>query len=523
MSSVSFTGYTLNVLHHNDAHAHVGNLKRFVTVSRQYFRETKGQHTIVTDGGDSNMDIGIAISKFAMKIRRTAKSFVQTMGNHDLEGGTHWAKVVKKHRHLIRRILTKPKQNFLSANLDFTRQNPMQRFILPSIIVKSKTKEGTIKIGLIGVSPFDFEKLAFITPYNNFIKIKNYDETLKSIEKEALKLKEQGVDCIGLIAHTGKKGEFGEYYDNFAEIDGINFIFGGHDHKEYNYWHKAADGRNVKIVSLGNADGKEILGENLDSFAKIRMVFDDFKNLIPEKSDCKIELTEHYKESNIARRIENRILKPHKKISYTTQTIITDKKIHESQVGSLAGDAMLWYVNRVTKGEPAQIALVNKGTIRNSIFEGPITIGSIKTALPFTASTLIKTTLTKKQLFDTLNWCVESTKLPKVSPGTMQVGGMRYTIGLDDKVKDVYLVKQDGSLGEKLDDQPDDKVYNVIHDVFLMTGVANLKDLKKNPMSPDIEYFPVARQDVLIEYLKTNFKKKPVPMPTKRIFEETPN
>ena len=102
----------------------------------------------------------------------------------------------------------------------------------------------------------------------------------------------------------------------------------------------------------------------------------------------------------------------------------------------------------------------------------------------------------------------------------MQVGGMKYTIDSHNKVKDVYLITKKGTLGERIDNQPNDKTYSVIYDNFLMTGVAGLEKLIKNPKDSGIEYFSFNRQDALIEYLKEFFKNKPIEVQTGRIKKE---
>lgn len=486
-------------------------------------KEHKKQNAIILDTGDSNIDISIKLHIFILKCLRKIGTQVQNMGNHDLEGGNYWAKAIKKAKPNLSFLSIKPKLKFVSANLSFSRKNPLEKHVQKSTIIKTKNKKGIQKIGVIGVSPFDYKKLAFITPYNNYVDVMNLEETIEVVTQEAQKLKLKNVDVIGVLAHTGEKSPTEvKYYEKFAEIDGVNFVLGGHDHKELDAWYKAKDGRNVKIVSLGASPGKNIIGEGLDSFGKLRLVFDYTNNLVPDKCQNKVELTENYPISKKIERLEDKYLKPNKVISYSINDFSRNYTLSaENPMGSLSADSMLWIINKETKGEKAQIAFVNSGTIRNSFHKGNITIGDIRQAFPFTASTLIKTKLTKSQIINTLNWGVESTNLPKVSPGVMQVGGMRYTIGKNGKVKDVYLLKKDGSLGERIDIQPDNKEYTVIYDNFLMTGVAGLSELKKSPESMGIEYFPYSRQDALIEYLKHNYPKKPIEIKTVRIERET--
>lgn len=459
-----------------------------------------------------NADIAPRPNQLALKIMKMCKVTAAAEGNHELEGGNFWVKYVKKVR---------PHFKFLSANLTFTKPNPMEKIIAKSTIIKRKGE----KIGIIGISPFDYGKLSFISHHNDFIKVMNFEETEKAIRKEIELMEKKGINKICLLAHTGKASDIGEeYYEKLSKIGGVKIIIGGHDHKKFDKWYRSERDEPVKVISVGCEEGEKVKDFNLDSFGTFKAVFDDKNNLVPEMCNNRVEKLENYPESKKVLRMEEKHLQTKKFISNTDIDLTSKNPLaEENPTASLAADAMMWIVNKETKGKKAQIAFVNSGCVRTQIPKGQITVGQVSQAFPFVSYTLIKTDLTKQQIFDTLNWCVESTTLPKVSPGVMQVGGMKYTIDSNNKVKNVYLINHDGSLGEKLDDQANDKKYSVIHDQFLLTGVAGLKDLKKDYNNPDIEYFPYTRQDAVIKYLKENFHNKPVEVKTGRIEVEPYN
>lgn len=530
--TVSFSGYKIfNILYSSDAHAQSRNMRRFYPVSVDFLKKDKKvnflrkPHLAVINflkkaketnfillSGDMNADVAPKPNQLILKILKMCGVDAVDEGNHDLEGGNFWVKFVKK---------TRPHFKFLSANLTFTKPTPMEKLIAKSTIIKRNGE----KLGIIGISPFDYEKLAFISNHNDFIKVMNFEETEKAVRKEVELLEKKGINKICLLAHTGKASDTGEeYYEKLSKIGGIKIIIGGHDHKKFDRWHTSERGEPVKVVSVGAEEGENVKEFNLDSFGTFKAVFDDKNNLVPEMCQNRVEKLENYPESKKILRMEERYLQTKKIISKTDKDLLSKAPLaEENPTASLAADAMLWVVNKETKGEKAQIAFVNSGCVRTQIPKGEITVGQVAQAFPFVSYTLIKTDLTKKQIFDTLNWCAESTTLPKVSPGFMQLGGMKYTVDSNNKVKDVYLVNHDGSLGEKLDEQPNYKKYSVIHDQFLLTGVAGLKDLKKDHNDPTIEYFPYTRQDAVIKYLKENFHKKPVEVKTGRIIVEPRN
>lgn len=510
MDKISFKGRgQFNILYFSDVHGKTANIRSFKTAVDTFDRKFLGQNNLKVAGGDLNMDTATKPNILLLKLMDLIGLDASSVGNHDLEGGTFWSEAIEK---------AKPKFTFLSSNLNFLRPSRLQEQIAKSTIIQRNGE----RVGLVGVSPFDYGNLTFITPVNGFVNVANLDDTVMAVRGEVQALEKQGIDKIVLLAHTGKASKDGEaYYERLANIGGVDVIVGGHDHLEFDRWLVSERGEPVKVISVGKAEGKDIVGEELDSFGVLQAYFDKNGILVPERCINEVELTKKYPISDEVVNLEERHLQTHKVISSSARELSSQNRMtEENPVGSLAADAMLWIVNKETKGEKAQIAFVNSGTVRGIIPKGDVTIGDVRQALPFVSSTLIKTKLSKKQIIDTLNWGAESTTLPKIAPGVMQVGGMRYTIGKDNKVKDVYLLAKDGSLGERIDIQPDNKEYTVVYDNFLMTGVAGLKDLKKDPSNAGIEYYPYCRQDAIIEYLKHNFAYKPIEVKTSRIVIE---
>lgn len=495
-----------NILYFSDVHGKTANVRHFKTAVDVFDRRFRGQSNLKVAGGDLNMDTETKPNILLLKLMDLIGLDASSVGNHDLEGGNFWSEVIEK---------AKPKFRFLSANLNFLRPSKLQEQIAKSTIIERNGE----RIGIVGVSPIDYGTLSHITSFNDFVKVANLDDTINAVRGEVQVLERQGIDKVMLLAHTGRTSMDGEkYYERLANIGGVDIIVGGHDHLEFDRWLVSERGEPVKVVSVGKAQGKDIVGEDLDSFGVLQAFFDKNGVLIPERCRNEVERTQNYPSSVKVAKMEEKYLQTSKIISSSVSELSCKNRLaEENPVGSLAADASLWIVNKETRGEKAQISFVNSGTVRGILPKGSITMGDLRQALPYVSERIIKTKLNKRQIIDTLNWCAESTTLPKVAPGVMQVGGMRYTIGKDNKVKDVYLLAKDGSLGERIDIQPDDKEYTVVYDDYLMTGVAGLIDLKKDPKALEIEYYPYSRQSAVIEYLKHNFRNKPVEVRTGRI------
>jgi 5'-nucleotidase len=367
----------------------------------------------------------------------------------------------------------------------------LENHIKKSTIVEVKGE----KIGLVGASPVDMFERATHPDYHKDCYVDDLEETIEDIQEEVDELKEQGINKIFLLAHTGNhsKSDNIDYYKEFAKIGGIDVIIGGHDHNQTDRWEVSDRGEPVKIVATGKTPTKPF-GENLDEFGILNLEFDDNGTLIKDK--CK----------NFFHPLTNNGTPQNGETVFTLDKPLkkSNALFGHSEIGNIIADSNLWYVNANTNGRPADISLVNAGTIRDNFDDPYVTKADINSALPFTTSTLIKTTLTKKQIIDTLNWCALSTSFGKVAPGMMQVAGLEYTVKPDLSVTSVHILNSDGSIKVDLDKCDDNENFTVVYDVFLATGVAGLTEMKKDlEKDPNIEFFDASRQDALFDYLTT--------------------
>ena len=174
-----------------------------------------------------------------------------------------------------------------------------------------------------------------------------------------------------------------------------------------------------------------------------------------------------------------------------------------SEIANIVADSNLWYVNKHTKGKKADFAFVNAGTIRANFDDKNISKDDIEAVVPFVTSTLIKTSLNKKQVQETLSWCAKSTGFSRIAPGIMHVSSLEYDVNPDLSVDNIKLLNDDGSVKCRLDECSDDKEFTVVIDKFLATGTLGLVHLKKDCVNDsNVECFQASRQDALLDYLK---------------------
>lgn len=502
-----------NIIYISDPHAKATNVRHLKMAVDAFSRENPTSKTLKLAGGDLNFASDLEPNVLMLKLMDLIGLDASSVGNHEIEGGNYWAKAIE---------VAKAKFKFLSANLNFSRANAVQNKITKSTIIELDGE----KVGLIGLSPFRGDELNFKSDFNDYVSIKDFSQSVKDVREEVEKLERKGINKIVLLAHTGRKSPEGfHYYKNLAKIGGIDIIIGGHDHRQYSRWFISERGEPVKVVSTEAANDINKESEDLGTFGILKAVFNSDGVLIPKKCKNRIKKTKDYPASLEVQALEEKILQNNKVICHASQSLECNKrKTQENPVADLLADSMLWISKKLNPQSKAQIALINSGEIKADIQRGDITTRVIRDAFPFTHNvTIVETKLTKKQLFDALNWGVETTTFPKQTLGLLQVGGLRYTVGSNNQVKNVYLIDKYGKLGECLDKMPDAKEYTVIYDTYLMNGSGGMSSLKKEPNAPDVKIYPYNHQSGVIKYLKEYFKNKPVEVKTGRIEIEPKN
>lgn len=477
-TQLTFSSKKINTIYYNDVHSSIKHLDSFVEAHDKFCKQHKDETNLTLCGGDLFLDINSNNEIVAQKLGPITDAI--SAGNHDIEAGNHFFKLIEKMGL---------QNKFLSTNAIFTQKTTLKPLAKSTII-----KRDGENFGIIGVSPLDFNNLSHsLSERKQLIDVLPLDKTIEIVKEEVKKLESQGVNKIFLLAHTGNfnKATKQDFYKDFSKIGGIDVIIGGHDHFETDRWETSERGEPVKIVATGKSD-THTFGQNLDYIGILNLEFDEKGALI--KENCKNNFIKLEKSQNHSN--ENTIFQLSKPL------IKGDSLTENTQIGNLVSDSNLWYVNTHTKGEPADFAFVNAGTIRDNFDNINVTTQDIKNVVPFTTSTLIKTTLTKDQIIKTLNWCAQSTTFGKITPGLMHVAGMEYTINPDLSISNVHILNNDGSIKYKLDDFNADHKFNVAYDVFLATGVAGLTEMKKDIYNDkNIEIFEASRQDALLEYL----------------------
>lgn len=319
-----------NVLYFSDVHAKANNVRHLKTAVDEFEKAHKDSRILKFAGGDltfaSDLEPNLLMTKLMDLIGVDASS----LGNHEIEGGDFFVQALKKARAKIK---------YLATNLTYSRKNNLQKHVAKSMIIE----KDSVKIGVIGLSPFLGDELIFKSDFNNYVSIKDFNESVEDIRKEVKNLESKGINKIFLLAHTGEKSPNGfNYYKNLAKIGGIDVIIGGHDHKKYSRWFISERGEPVKVVSTEASNDRSPGSEDLGTFGILKTVFDSAGVLIREKCKNTTKKTKNYPPSLEVQALEEKILQNNGIICHASQTLECDKrKTQENPVANLLADSML--------------------------------------------------------------------------------------------------------------------------------------------------------------------------------------
>ena len=151
------------------------------------------------------------------------------MGNHDLDFGEG---VLAK---FIQRL---PTTSFVLSNVDaLSTKAPLANCMSSTILLA-----GDVKVGLIGL--LEEEVLATIPSMPPHL----FSEPCTVASRLAAKLREDGAEVVVVLAHARRVN-----LQRYGEIDGVDFVFGGHEHElmlERKLIVSGSDFRHVGVVDL---------------------------------------------------------------------------------------------------------------------------------------------------------------------------------------------------------------------------------------------------------------------------------
>lgn len=449
--------WNLTVMHTNDTHARLDNVARRVTKVKEIRAET--ENSILLDGGDVfsgglyfNRWNGLADAEFMNMMKYDA----MTLGNHEFDKGTE----------VLRNFIKKANFPIVSSNIDFSKDNTLKDLTGPPSNYENK-QGGAIypyvildvngeKVAVYGLTTEETPDLS--SPGDNIVfnnAVKSSEETVKAISEK------EKVNKIIALTHLG--------YDKDLElakaVEGIDVIIGGHSHTPVESL-KVVDEDSTPTIVAQSKDYGQFLGRVDVSFDADGVVVPSesasklitIDETIAEDAEAKVLLDEYKEEINS---FKDEVV-GHAKVALDGKRENVRSK--ETNLGNLIADGML---AKAKEAKGAQLAITNGGGIRESIDEGPITLGEVLTVMPF-GNTLFVLDVTGEQIIEALEHGVSAVEEGKGQ--FPQVAGVKFsfTKGLPagERVIDVQVEDEDGSYSP-IDPK---KTYRVATNGFMGAG-----------------------------------------------------
>ena len=476
-------------LYGNDFHGHLGAFRKFKTVSDRFKLENPTGDVIFS--GDewvgSGREKNIAIVKMMNMCNITAAA----PGNHnmDYKGAEGLSEMLDYAKFKTLALNMQPKDNTKIASYPLKDDIDAGR-LAASMVVEEDGK----KIGYIGLVPCDlFSRLSSQSKEGTQdIKILNLQETLTAVQNEVEKLEKQGVNIIKLVSHLGKDASV----QLAQNVSGIDIINDGHSHDKLE---GLVYGKNLFKSPRGEWVIITQAGKNGHSYGVLDVVYDKQGRIIQAKNEVKN--LDKEPENLVVKMVEDMSLGKPQTIGIMAHEVKSKPEtvLEESPLSAFLSDAYMKYSD-------ADLVFNNMGGIRASLPAGPVTDRDIMDLMPFYNDVNVYK-LSEKDIVDVLNSAVQATgKYHRT--GALQVSGLRYKIGKDDRVKDIVLVKKDGTQ-VPLDAQnpSSDKFFKVAYNTFVAGGSEGLEALA----CPEkiIHKCEMNETEMLIEYIKS-FNGQPI-------------
>ncbi|WP_334073466.1 MULTISPECIES: choice-of-anchor I family protein [Paenibacillus] len=437
--------WELTVMHTNDTHAHLADVARRATLVKQVRAE--GGNSLLLDAGDVfSGDLyftkwqGLADLEFMNYMGYDAMTF----GNHEFDKGTK----------VLADFVKKAKFPLVSSNVDLRRDANMAPLLKATITVDPKGPKTLDNAGVYPYVVLDVEgqKVAVFgltTEDTKETSSPGKDVTFRNAAEAAKEtvqaIEQDGIDIIIGLSHLG----YGRDQELAEAVEGIDLIVGGHTHTRLDQPEIVVDDvhRTPTVIVQANEWGK-FLG-------RVDLVFDSQGTVLtgPGQTTGRLitvdaKVPEDSKAAEILAPL-NADLEELKKTVIGTAAVPLDGerknvRSRETSLGNLIADGMLAKAKQLKN---ADIALTNGGGIRAPIDQGDITMGELRTVMPF-GNTLFVMDVTGQQLKDGLENGISGAKLNDLPGKFPQIAGMKLkwdpAQAVGSRVYDVQILKGSG-------------------------------------------------------------------------------
>ncbi len=478
----SFTGATTqqskpamtSIFYINDVHGQTGKMESIATAAQSFDTFVKKNPKIdalKVAAGDVLIGEDPQINKASTAFLNYIGLNATTLGNHEFDiFATKLSDVIKDVKYKV-----------LGTNINFHKELPLEQKMLRSYVQEVNGQ----KYGIIGLQPLDLVEAMRLPECVDGISVDTEKKTLTEVQDEVNKLKEQGVNKIIILSHTGH--EFDKVIAQ--KVSGVDVIVGGHTHELIK---GVESGKNLFYSPAGEPVVLTMAGKDGNYFGVLNLEFDENGKIVRVQNN--IGRTKDYSRNLTLQSINNTIL--------GNSEIVGELKASQEPPENLACENPYadFTADAMRSELDTDIALLQGGNMRGGLRQGKISARDIQSITPF-RNRMVKYTLTEDKLVEALKWGAESLKHGEGKPGYLQVSGLRYTVNTDGQLLNATFIDKKGKYKKINVNTPDrNKVYTVALDDFCATNV--LYPSLRQPKEKFLAYYEFDKDKLMVDYVK---------------------
>lgn len=435
---------TTSIFYVNDLHGNMANMSRIYNAKQSFDKQNHdGQDVLALGSGDISAGANIKLLKISNAFLNVMGVLGTAIGNHEFDAEPEQIAEINKGANY----------KIMGVNVNIQGQdNPLQGKITKSFVQEINGN----KYGIIGLIPPDLHERIRENGSRKTIIPFSKEDSIKAVQEEADKMKNDGVNKIIVLSHCGL-----EFDKTLAKnTSGVDVILGAHTHELIK---DIKNNENLFTSKTGEPVIITQAGKDGEQFGILNLEFDE--NGIIQKAQNNVQKSNQFKRNPILERIFDGIIGKATEVGYVEKTLpapehrLVDPNPHA-----------FFIMDACREEFGTDLAIINAGNIRGHFDEGKLTERKVFEVVPL-KNQMVKMKLTEEEIVNALKNGAKSLTSPGFKPGIVMPSGLEYTMNRKGEVLNATFIDKEGNKHPIDINNPDkNKVYTVATDDFLASG-----------------------------------------------------